>query len=215
MYIIHTFMLIYASVECACRARHRAILQNDSFCGHTLQKKKKKRKKKKKKKKKKKSEFGHAMCPNSDTTMFGNKLPSYSITMQISYACSLCACAGMQAVRWQFTIWLAKSHMLLPKYRSGNPLSSNFHDFFEVVTWKVMFHLTIVTCYQCFGKFYRFWWNLWEMLSRCYRDDLWIFVIDIHVQYMGLYGVPYLVKTKHGKRSQNCVIGCYRLNKVS
>ena len=62
-------------------------------------------------------------------------------------------------------------NMLLPKYRSGNQLSSNFHDFFEVVTSEAVSSLT-VTCFfgvsvsfTIFVKFVRNavgvpWWSL-------------------------------------------------------
>ena len=58
MYLTHIIVqklvpcMLLASVECACRARH-AQLQK-THLRHAQ-------------KKKKKSEFGHAMCPNSDT----------------------------------------------------------------------------------------------------------------------------------------------------
>ena len=56
----HVMCMLLASVECACCARHAQLQKT-----HLRHAQKKRRKKKKKKKKK--SEFGHAMCPNSDT----------------------------------------------------------------------------------------------------------------------------------------------------
>ena len=140
----HIHSKLLASVECACRARH-AQLQK-THLRHTQ------KKKKKKKKKKKRSEFGHAM--------FGNKLPSCGqLTMQISYACIY---VHVQACRLcdDSSQYGLRSHMLLPKYRSGNPLSSNFHDFLKQSHEK-LFHLqqlhaiSVLVSFTVFVKFVR------------------------------------------------------------
>ena len=124
------YTTLLASVECACRARH-AQLQK-THLRHAQKKRKKKEGKKKKKKKKKKSEFGHAMCPNSDTPCSEISFLICSIAHHANLICMhLCACAGMCRLCDDSSQYGLRSHMLLPKYRSGNPLSSNFHDFLK------------------------------------------------------------------------------------
>ena len=79
-----------------------------------------------------------------------------------------------------------QSNMFLPKYRSGNPLSSNHHDFSKESNEKP-FHLRQ---WHAMGvsvlKLYRFLWNLWEMPS-VYHDDRWTLQIPLVYGMCGRY----------------------------
>ena len=89
-----------------------------------------------------------------------------------------------------------------------------FTMYFEVVTWTQLFHLTVVTCYQCLGQVLPFLWHSWEMPS-VYHDFQLQHCRFHMIHIMGCVVYLWSCEAKHGKRSQNCVIGCDRLNKVS
>ena len=131
-------------------------------------------------------------CPNSDTPCSEISFLA-QLTMQISYACIY---VHVQACRLcdDSSQYGLRSHMLLPKYRSGNPLSSNFHDFLKQSHEK-LFHLqqlhaiSVLVSFTVFVKFVRNAVGCTVMIFEICRYTC---------VYMGLYGVLYLVKRSTG-----------------